>query len=960
MSRPFSEASYSEHSRSADGGEPTFGPDGRFEEGPELGRGAMGRVVRLDDALLARSVARKEASGMAGARLLEEGRILARLQHPGIVPIHDAGVRDDGSSFLVLSHIDGATLSERLREGPALGEILRWLLAVARAVGHAHSLSVVHRDLKPDNIMVTPSGEAVVVDWGLARVRESAAAGAMFSGTRAYASPEQLDGAAPDPRADVFSLGVVLREALAAAPRVGREPPELMAIVGRALDPRPSARYADANELADDLLRYLEGRRVRAHAYTAGELARRFVSVFRWPIALTVVVLSVVGALLVTGLGREARLRALAELELARALVGDARGLLESGQLPEALALSRRAHALAPDATTMGLLLTSSRPAAPIEIGRVSWPSCDGYDLAPGGAELLCRRVDGVTLLAADGRPRAALSADNRGAVFVEGGALIAVHLASQEILFLDREGRELGRERLPIDGLLMRQPGRHAALALAIDSVVRVGPERPSGSRLERVVVCPLSDVVIAAASSPDGTLAAFCRGGALRVFGGGASDDEPGGSRQGGAASPLGEVRSVMLPGEVRNEPVAAAIADGELWVGTTRGDLWRLDLATLSRRLTLPRVLSGHVRLIEPSSAAGLVLIGGDRPGMRLIDLATGSRRGALPLDGGREATFSGETIVTFGSTSLRLTLAKGGVGVLDAPGGVTSLSLEGERLAIGHGREATLVTLDGERVAQRAWHRSITKSVALRGGVFAVANRDIDGVEVGGELVWHLPRISRRVMASAAGVLVATYSGGLELWRPEGGHLVLTAERVVDLDGVGERFAALGEATRSLYFVDLRGGAPMVEVFGREPDAAAVALSPDEEVHAAGRAGVMVYGLEGPLFRHLADGPLIEVAVSAEGDLVAASGQDGRVFLWRSREQDPAAVMSDHDERVTALRFGTSAATRLLLSGSWDETVRVRDLAPLVSPQALWGSAQKATHGGTPTHASAHSW
>ena len=970
MSR-WSEASFSEHGEAPDEAPGRAAPTNpRFAVGPELGRGGMGRVMRLDDELLGRSVACKEAGGSSGARLLDEGRILARLQHPGIVPIHDAGVRDDGTAYLVLSHIDGVTLSERLRQRPDPDTGLRWVLAIARALGYAHSQGVVHRDLKPDNIMVSQSGEAVVVDWGLAReIAAPPADSPAFSGTPGYASPEQVAGTMTDPRADVFSLGVILVEVLAGrSPFTGLTrdtilarlrdpsplslpplPPEVLAISRRALAHVPTDRYANAGELADDLLRYLEGRRVRAYAYSPGELARRFVSVFRWPLVAGVGALTVAGALLFTGLLREERLREEVERELGRALAGDARGLAAMGQNPDAKALAARAHELAPDAETMGLLLATSLPVAPRALGRDTWPACDGYDLAPNGSALLCRRVDEVALYAGDGSSRTLVIAiDNLAASFVERGELFAVHTASQDIAFYTRDGQEVGREPLPVDGLLTRQPGRHAALAIAVDSAVRVGVKRPDGSRLQRFVGCTPSDLIIAAASAADGTLAVLCRGGGLRVF-------PPGAGAVAGSAVPMSVARSASLRADVRNEPVSAAIGGRDLWVGTTRGDVWRVDLEALEVRSVLPQVMAGHVRLLEPGGESdGILLVGGDRPGLRLIDAHTGARLGAMPLAGGREATFTRVGITTFGVYAWQFEVGpRGVVGHFDAPGGVTSLALDGDVIAIGHGREATLLRLDGERLERRSWPRSITKSVAWRAGpkgssaarspgshptgVFAVANRDADGVEVSGARPWLVPSIARRVLVTNNGVLVATYSGGLELWRDDGTNASLTDERVVDLDGRLERFAALGEGTRTLYTIDLRGGAPMVTALSREQDAVAVAWSPDEEVYAAGRTGVVVHSMDGPLFRHAADAPLIEVAVSPEGDLLAAGSQDGRVFLWRVREREPIAVLRDHDERVPALVFGhTTKGTRLLVSGSWDETVRVRDLTPLVGP------------------------
>lgn len=147
---------------------------GRYRRLLSLGEGGMGRVDLVDDTHLHRRVARKELlSGDPSivARFLREARITAQLDHPGIVPIHELGVRADGTVYYTMKRVRGTTLREKLNECASLPDRLALLVHYAdlcQAVGFAHSKGVIHRDLKPENVMVGPFGETLVLDWGLA------------------------------------------------------------------------------------------------------------------------------------------------------------------------------------------------------------------------------------------------------------------------------------------------------------------------------------------------------------------------------------------------------------------------------------------------------------------------------------------------------------------------------------------------------------------------------------------------------------------------------------------------------------------------------------------------------------------------------------------------------------------------------------------------------------------------
>ena len=298
----------------------------------EIGRGGMGTIYLAEDRVLGRRVALKVVSTgasdpAAAARMLREARVIARLEHPGIVPVHDAGTLPDGRMFYAMKRVDGRRLDEVALDGEApLPDRLRVFQKVCEAVAFAHAHGVIHRDLKPENVMVGPFGEVLVMDWGVAKVLEEAAeppaaANAVSAtatsegtvlGTPAYMAPEQAAGQADrvGPAADVYALGALLHFLLTRRPpfddeTAGRRargetglspgpvqssegplPPSLVAIAGKAMEAEPTARYPSVEDLAADVARYLDGSRVLAHRETPGQKAARIFARYRTPILL--------------------------------------------------------------------------------------------------------------------------------------------------------------------------------------------------------------------------------------------------------------------------------------------------------------------------------------------------------------------------------------------------------------------------------------------------------------------------------------------------------------------------------------------------------------------------------------------------------------------------------------------------------------------------------------------------
>jgi predicted Ser/Thr protein kinase len=273
----------------------------RFRLLRRMGMGAMGVVFAAHDAELDRNVALKvllddDASGDKG-RLVQEARSMAKLTHPNVVAAYQIGVAG-GRVFLAMELVDGSTLKEWLVARPVVTEIVRLFHLIALAVDAGHRAGILHRDLKPQNILVTRDGQPKVTDFGLAEASLAGATNSSPAGTPAYMAPEVLSGGRGGAAADQFSLAVCLHEALAgrrpheAATLEGlREavqrpaaidrsiPARLRAVLVRALDPDPEKRFASTAAFGDALLapkRSRVGLGVGAIAALTGALAIAF------------------------------------------------------------------------------------------------------------------------------------------------------------------------------------------------------------------------------------------------------------------------------------------------------------------------------------------------------------------------------------------------------------------------------------------------------------------------------------------------------------------------------------------------------------------------------------------------------------------------------------------------------------------------------------------------------------
>lgn len=312
----------------------------KYELVERIAQGGMASVYLARDRDLDRPVALKvlldpPSDPQAGSRMANEARIIARMEHPGIVPIHDSGVLPDGRIYYAMKLVRGKRLDHYVGPSTPRGELLRIFEKICEAVAFAHAQGVIHRDLKPQNIMVGSFGEVLVMDWGVAKVRSDPVTNAgappgrngftsngaestptttahgIVLGTPGYMAPEQARGEVEriDQRADVYALGAILYFLLTGQPvvlarganvepsrgpvdsaslrRYGRSLPRaLEAICWKALAMEPGARYESVQALADDLARFQVQGRVLAHA--EGFLGRtgRWLVKYRLPIVL--------------------------------------------------------------------------------------------------------------------------------------------------------------------------------------------------------------------------------------------------------------------------------------------------------------------------------------------------------------------------------------------------------------------------------------------------------------------------------------------------------------------------------------------------------------------------------------------------------------------------------------------------------------------------------------------------
>ncbi len=403
-----------------------------FQAGQVIASGGMGRITRVTDRRLGREVALKESlEDTLRSRFEREAAITARLQHPSIVPIYEAGSWPDGSLFYTMRLVDGVDLAGAIGNTETLEEriaLLPHVVKVTEALAYAHARKIIHRDLKPSNVLVGAYGETVVIDWGIAKElgrtiddaklpqlpsKDGLTRSGTILGTPCFMAPEQARGEMLDERADVYALGALLYNLLAGEPPYWDRfksaeliveysilhpptpilelapgtPADLVAIVERAMARAPADRYRDAREMAEELRRFEAGQLI-AREYTLRELARRWLSKHRTAVTIVAIALSVLAVIAVIAVinvrssrDAEAAARREAETNLATARIAgsamleeQARTEILAGDRARGLVYASATYAQGRDTPALRYLLEVARRDGVLQLSEIGPP----------------------------------------------------------------------------------------------------------------------------------------------------------------------------------------------------------------------------------------------------------------------------------------------------------------------------------------------------------------------------------------------------------------------------------------------------------------------------------------------------------------------------------------------------------------------------------------------------------
>ncbi|WP_309897162.1 serine/threonine-protein kinase [Archangium sp.] len=934
----------------------------RYTIAGELAHGGIGRILRARDVQLDRPVAIKEMLTPvreAEARFVAEALVTARLQHPSIVPVYEAGRWPGGEPFYAMKLVSGRSLADVIAERTTLAArlaLLPHVLAVAEAIAYAHTERIIHRDLKPANVLVGDFGETVVIDWGLAKdlsredVREPVdtahpSAGAedggltqvgTVMGTPAYMPPEQAVGQPVDERADVYALGAILYHLLAGVqpyeggasgqvlqrvvqgpptPLGERQkgiPPDLLAIVAKAMSRAPAERYATARELAEDLRRFQTGQIVGAHHYSWGELVWRFVVRYRVAVGVTGV-----AALLLAGLGAVSFQRILEERNRAERKQVEAEAARTDAERARQEALAQADN----------LRLVQARNAVGTDTTEaIAWLR----RLSPGFS-----RWSSVRTIAADARARG-FATPLRG------------HSQVINALVFSRDGRWVVSTS---DDYTLRlwDVERHTSRVLSghTDEAwgVALGPD-------DRSVF----------SSGKDGTIRRWdLHTGEGRVFATLAGPvSAMGGSANGRRLFAQSRVDDLLYVWELesgqlrtfhtgqRGVELLLVSPDGR-FVGLHTGEL----------HVLLGDVERGTFQLLEDGGKAGklafsrgseLLAMGGPDGVLRAWE----PRSGRLRLLG-RPGQVNGLSFTPDGR-HLVFATQDGVLTVLElATGQSRKLGVhEGALLGLDVSRDGRFCVSFGNGAASRLWSLATGESRQLDGAPEAVFATSFSpdgrllatGSSDGTVRLSSVDVRSHRVLATASSAL-------LELsLSPEGRRLATVGQdgklRLFDMaegtvlseegDAVrflahapGGRWLASGDAAGRVFLREAASGRTERVLEGHASAVGALAFSREERwLASADDQGVVrlwspASGEGRELGRH--EGKVFRLVFSPEGGRLASVGQDRTVRVWDVGSGE-ARVLRGHEDAVTAVDFSPDG--KRLVSGSKDHTLRFWDL------------------------------
>jgi WD40 repeat protein/tRNA A-37 threonylcarbamoyl transferase component Bud32 len=976
-------AASGEHLRQLEVGGPTTlptAPDGQYDLGDEHARGGLGRIVRGRDRRLDRTVAIKQlirGTPINRARFAREARITARLQHPGVVPIYEAGVWPSGQQFYAMRLVEGRPLSAAIDDARSLTErlaLLSRVLVVAETMAYAHSRGVIHRDLKPSNVLVGEYGETVVIDWGIAKELGEADAEieapvavpsvdltvvGQVMGTPWYMAPEQARGEPTDERSDVYALGAILYHVLAGVPphadatkivetvAAGAPPPplasrapgvapDLVAIVDKTLAAAPGARYPSAAELAADLKRYLNGQLVSVHRYGLGALVSRWVARHRAAVAiaaLAVVVLAVGGVISLRNIVSardEARQNASALSAQRDALIlTQAESALDRDptaslawlkQYPLDGAEWNRVRTIAADAVSRGVakhVLNHGEEAFVI-----AW--------SPDGGHVAVSSTDHVNVWDArtGARQRHLRLVSSYRVAISTGGRVIAAASSNENEIRVWRDGPEplvLAGHTALVTFLAVLADER--IVSAARDGTVRVWTISGDGS----VAVEAAGELSVCLAIVPGGPprLASISPQGAVQVT-----------PLDGGPATTLGSLAGTPRALAVARDGSAVAVAGADgIWIWPLAGGpALRLGDSDGTREL----VYAGNDALLE---------VGPDTS-IRVWDVAA---KAALALPHQRplsDVATSQHGVLVTTDIDGRIFVWRPGPG----PGEYTPRELRGHRASIA----SVAFSPDGMHLASssidmdlRLWDVAATAERVQR-----VDKADLFQVSYVADHV---------VVATSRSGAVHRIDLASGTSRPLGAHggtsmgLAASADRRWIATAGWDGSAWLWDVERSTGTA-LRTTGAAVRGIGLSPDGARVALAtdagvllggPEARFHPLGEHEGIVWGavfnrdgrtlattgddstvrlwdIEPTRVRHVLrgdDGPS-RIAFSSDGRHLVTGGATGGVRVWEVTT-GTGRLLGEHQGAVRAIAFSSDGAR--IASGSRDRTVRVWTVA-----------------------------